>query len=245
VADPSIPLVFFAGLVSFLSPCVLPLVPGYLSYMSGVGPSEEVDHRALRTGAVAAMFVLGFTAVFVALGASATYLGSFLRDQQDALTKIFGVVIIIMGLVFMGVLRVPWLYREARWHPSPKAGALGSVVLGAAFAFGWTPCIGATMGVALAIAAGRGTTGGPAEGAFLLAVYSLGLGIPFILSGLGVSQLAVALKWLRNHTRAVNTASGVLLVIVGVLFFTGDMFRLSIWMQESMTALDLDFWSEI
>jgi cytochrome c-type biogenesis protein len=101
------------------------------------------------------------------------------------------------------------------------------------------------MGVALAMAAGRGTAGGPAEGAFLLAVYSLGLGIPFILSGLGVSRLAVALKWLRNHTRAVNIASGVLLVIVGVLFFTGDMFRLSIWMQESMTALDLDFWSEI
>lgn len=241
-ADPTIPIAFAAGLVSFLSPCVLPLVPGYLSYMSGYGASEE-DRSALRTGLVACTFVLGFTLVFVALGASATYLGSFLREYRDVLTKVGGVLIIAMGLIFMGVIKVPWLYREARFHPSPKAGLWGSVVLGAAFAFGWSPCIGATMGAVLTMAAGRGASGGPTEGAFLLAVYSLGLGVPFILAGLGVSRLTGALRWLRKHTRTVNLVSGVLLVVVGILFLTDQIFQISTWMQDGFTSANLDFWN--
>ena len=245
MADPSAPIAFFAGFVSFLSPCVLPLVPGYLSYMSGVGTSEHGERRALRTTAVATTFVLGFTVVFVALGATATYLGSFLRSNQELLTRIGGGVIIVMGLVFAGLIKVPWLYREARFHPSPRAGVWGSVVLGAAFAFGWSPCIGATMGAVLTMAAGRSTVGGPGEGALLLAAYSLGLGVPFILAGLGVGRLTGALAWLRRHTRTINFASGALLIVVGILFVTGDLFRLSIWMQRTMTALNLDFWSGI
>jgi cytochrome c-type biogenesis protein len=148
-----------------------------------------------------------------------------------------------MGLIFMGVIKVPWLYREARFHPSPKAGLWGSVVLGAAFAFGWSPCIGATMGAVLTMAAGRGTSGGPAEGAFLLAVYSLGLGVPFILAGLGVSRLTGALRWFRKHTRTVNLVSGVLLVVVGLLFLTEQIFQVSTWMQEGFTSANLDFWN--
>jgi cytochrome c-type biogenesis protein len=118
-------------------------------------------------------------------------------------------------------------------------------VLGAAFAFGWTPCIGATMGAVLAMAAGRGTTGGPAEGAFLLAVYSLGLGLPFILAGMGISRLTGAVRLLRTHTRVITIASGGLLIVVGLLFVTGDLFRLSIWMQRGFNSLNLDFWSDI
>lgn len=241
--DPSIPIAFAAGLVSFLSPCVLPLVPGYLSYMSGFGTGVDGRAGAARTGAVATAFVLGFTAVFVALGASATLLGSILSGNRSLLMRVSGVFIILLGLVFMGVERIPWLYREARFHPSPKAGMWGSVLLGSAFAFGWSPCIGATMGAVLTMAAGNASTGGPGEGAFLLGVYSLGLGVPFILAGLGVSKLASAVKWLRVHTRSINLASGALLVVVGVLFVTDRLFEISRWMQQSFTAANLDFWS--
>jgi cytochrome c-type biogenesis protein len=244
MADPSIAVAFWAGLVSFLSPCVLPLVPGYLSYMSGVA-AEAGPRTGMRTAAVAAIFVLGFTAVFVPLGATATLLGSLLRDNQVLLARLGGVVIIVMGLIFMGVLKVPWLYREARLHPTPKAGASGSFLLGAAFAFGWSPCIGPTMGVILTMAAGRGASGGVGEGAMLLGVYSLGLGVPFIIAGLGVSRLTGALGWLRRHVRTINFASGALLVALGVLFVTGDLFRVSIWMQKTFTTLNLDFWADI
>ncbi|HEU4488942.1 MAG TPA: cytochrome c biogenesis protein CcdA, partial [Actinomycetota bacterium] len=134
----------------------------------------------------------------------------------------------------------PWLYRERRFHPTPKAGLYGSVVLGAAFAFGWSPCIGVTMGAALTLAASRNTMG---EGALLLAVYSLGLGVPFILAGLGVARLAGAVSWLRAHTRLLNFAGGALLVIVGLLFVTDRVTELSAWMQRGMTEANLDFWS--
>lgn len=243
MADPTIPIAFIAGLVSFLSPCVLPLVPGYLSYMSGFGIDATGTRRSLKTGAVALTFVAGFTLVFVALGATATLLGSFLRENRELLSQIGGVLIILLGLTFMGVLKVPFLYREARFHPSPKAGFWGSLTLGGAFAFGWSPCIGATMGAVLTMAAGRGLSGGPGEGAFLLAVYSLGLGVPFVLAGVGVSHLTGAMSWLRRRIRTVNLVSGGLLVVVGILFLTDQLFQLSIWMQKTFTALGLDFWT--
>jgi cytochrome c-type biogenesis protein len=241
--DPSVAIVFLAGLVSFLSPCVLPLVPGYLSYMSGLGAAEASVRRSLGTGLAALAFVCGFTAVFVALGATATALGALLAEYRTELSRLGGVVIILMGLVFMGALKAPWLYREARFHPTPRAGLWGSAVLGSAFAFGWTPCIGATMGVALTMAAGRGSEGGPGEGAFLLAVYSLGLGVPFVLAGLGVSRLTSAVAWLRRHVRAVNLASGALLIVVGLLFLTDRLTRLSAWMQRAFVESGLDFWN--
>ena len=243
MADPALPIVFLAGLVSFLSPCVLPLVPGYLSYMSGIGATEVSAHRPLRTGAVALTFVGGFTAVFVALGASATALGSLLVINKADLSRAGGVLIILLGLVFMGALKVPWLYREARFHPSPGAGMWGSVLLGGAFAFGWSPCIGPTMGVALTMAAGRASTGGPAEGAVLLGVYSLGLGVPFVLAGLGVSRLTHVVRWLRARARTVNAVSGALLVAVGVLLVTGRLGELSAWMQQGFATAGLDFWN--
>ena len=245
MADPTIPIAFAAGLISFLSPCVLPLVPGYLSYMSGLGPATDGAARVARTTTAASFFVLGFSAVFVALGATATLLGSLLREYQTELTRIGGVFIIVLGLVFMGALKVPFLYREARFHPTPRAGAWGSLLLGGAFAFGWSPCIGATMGAILTMAAGRGTTGGPAEGAVLLGAYSLGLGVPFILAGLGISHLTGAVKWLRAHTRSVNVVSGSLLVAVGVLFVTGRLFHIAIAMQRLFVDLNLEFLARI
>jgi cytochrome c-type biogenesis protein len=240
--NPTIPIAFLAGLVSFLSPCVLPLVPGYLSYMAGVGSGEDSGTKSLPAAAVAGTFVLGFTLVFVALGATVTVLGSFLKDHQLLFARVGGVLIIALGLVFMGLLRIPFLYREARFHPTPGAGFWGSLVLGGAFAFGWSPCIGATMGAVLLMAAGQSVTGGPGKGALLMAVYSLGLGLPFLLAGVGVSRLTRAVAWLRHHVRTINLVSGALLVGVGILFLTGQLFELSIWMQRAFTAGHLNFW---
>lgn len=234
-ADPSVAIAFAAGIASFLSPCVLPLVPGYLSYMSGLS-TQTVGGRRFPVWLVALSFIGGFTAIFVALGATATLLGSVLRENQALLARIGGAVIIAMGLVFMGAIKAPWLYREARFHPSPNAGMGGSFLLGAAFAFGWSPCIGATLGAVLAMAAGRGAAGGPGEGAFLLAMYSLGLGIPFFAAGLGISRLTRALAWFRRHMRTVNLVSGVLLVAVGLMLLTGRFFQLSIWLQKTFPA---------
>src|SRR5918999_1162648 len=211
--------------------------------MSGYA-SGEPARGAGRSAAVAAAFVAGFTAVFVALGASATLLGSLLRGNRELFTRAGGVFIILLGLVFVGAIKVPWLYREARFHPTPRAGTWGSVLLGAAFAFGWSPCIGATMGLALTMAAaGGGAEGSVAEGAFLLLIYSLGLGLPFVAAGLGISRLTSTMKWLRRHTRTVNVASGVLLIVVGILFVTEQLFQLSLWMQRTLSAMDLDFWN--
>jgi len=240
--DPSAPIAFAAGLLSFLSPCVLPVVPAYLSYMSGVGAAEAADRRPLQTGSVAAAFVAGFSTVFVALGATATALGAILSDYRLDIARAGGVLIVVMGLVFMGAVKIPWLYREARFHPTPGAGLWGSVLLGSAFAFGWSPCIGATLGAVLTMAAGRGAAGGPGEGAFLLAVYSLGLGLPFVAAGFGVARLSGVVAWLRGHARVVNVGSGALLVLVGVAFATDQLFLISIWMQRAMAASGWDLW---
>ena len=242
MADVTIPGAFIAGLLSFLSPCVLPLVPGYLSYMSGVSIAAEDERRPFLTAAVACAFVLGFSAVFVAFGTTATVLGSFLLDNKESLARVSGVLIILMGLVFLGVLKIPLLYREARFHPRPKAGFWGSALLGGAFAFGWTPCIGLTLGAVLLMAAGRSAEGGAGEGALLLAVYSLGLGVPFILAGLGVSQLTRVLGWFRKHMRTVNIVSGLFLIGMGLLFVTNRVFELSAWMQRTFPQLE-NFWT--
>ena len=247
MADPGPLAAFFAGLISFLSPCVLPLVPGYVSYMSGLGAAEgdvSARRRAIDSSRAMSGFVLGFTLIFVALGATATLLGSFLSEYEDVFIRVSGVIIIVLGLVFMGVLKVPFLYREARFHPSAKAGFWGSVTLGAAFAFGWSPCIGATLGPILTMAAGSGD-GGVGRGAGLLAIYSLGLGVPFILAGLGVSHLTGAVKWLRTHTRTITWVGGAFLIGMGVLFLTDQVFRISIWMQRAFDAVGLEELSRI
>jgi cytochrome c-type biogenesis protein len=247
MADPSPIAAFFAGLISFLSPCVLPLVPGYVSYMGGLGAGEvELSSRRRAIDATRAMsgFVLGFTVVFVALGATATLLGEFLSEYEEIFIRVSGVVIIILGLVFLGVLKVPFLYREARFHPTPQAGFWGSTTLGVAFAFGWSPCIGATLGPILTMAAGGGD-GEVAKGAGLLAVYSLGLGVPFILAGLGVSHLTGTVKWLRTHARKIQWVGGLFLIAMGVLFLTDQVFRISIWMQKFFNAIGLEELAQI
>ncbi len=226
MADPTIPIAFGAGVVSFLSPCVLPLVPGYVSYMSGMtAGADDMSPRVktIRATVASLVFVAGFTLVFVPLGATATLLGQALRSYQDEFRIASGIFIILLGLVFMGVIKIRFLQQEARFHPKPGAGLWGAAVLGGAFAFGWSPCIGPILGSVLTLAAGR--QGSALEGAVLLGSYSLGLGVPFILAGLGVTRLTGVVGWLRRHTRRVSLVSGVLLTIVGVLFVTDQLFR--------------------
>lgn len=230
------PIVFLAGIVSFLSPCVLPLVPGYLSYMGGLSMSSPK-----LLGATLG-FVGGFTTIFVALGMSASLIGSFLSVNQTTLTRIAGVLIVLMGLVFLGVVPIPWLYRERRFKPKPSQAISGSYVMGLAFGFGWTPCIGPALAAVLAIAASGQS---PGKGGTLLAIYALGLGLPFIASALGVSRLVGAVSWLRRRQVLLARASGVLLIAVGLLFVFNRVFLASVWLQRAMTAADLDFWSNL
>jgi cytochrome c-type biogenesis protein len=228
-----------AGLVSFLSPCVLPLVPPYLCYMAGVsldqltGSSEvRVARRTVMLSAVA--FVLGFSTVFVALGAAASAIGQLVRQHLDVLSLVGGIVIIVMGLHFLGVFRIPLLYREARVQHEPAAGPIGSYVMGLAFAFGWTPCIGPVLATILAIAGSEATVG---RGAGLLAAYSLGLGIPFLIAGLFAGPFMAFMGRFRRHLGTVEKVMGGLLVITGVLFITGNISQFSYWLLSTFPAL--------
>ena len=233
-----------AGTLSFLSPCVLPLVPPYLCYMAGTSVSElrgETDGTAvltaggLRLRAVlhASIFVLGFSVVFVSLGASATAIGKFLLSWSDILAKVAGVAIIIMGLHFLGVFRLGLLLREARFQAG-GTGIAGSFVMGLAFAFGWTPCIGPILAPILGLAGARETVG---EGAMLLAVYSAGLGIPFVLAALFVGPFMEFLDRFKQHLGRVEQVVGVLLVITGILFLTGGMQAFAYWLLATFPAL--------
>ncbi|MBV2144372.1 cytochrome c biogenesis CcdA family protein [Falsochrobactrum sp. TDYN1] len=234
-----------AGALSFLSPCVLPLVPPYLCYMAGVSVEDfrgdskatiAAAPRQRRSLAFAAFsFVLGFTTVFVALGAGASSIGAFLRMWQQEIAIIAGLVIIVMGLNFLGLLRFSFLSREARFQArNAPASPLGAYVMGLAFAFGWTPCIGPVLGPILTLAGGSSTVG---EGAALLAVYSLGLGIPFLIAALFSGAFMRFLSRFRVHLGKVEKGMGVLLVIAGVLFLTGGMQSFSFWLLETFPAL--------
>jgi cytochrome c-type biogenesis protein len=221
---------FLAGVLSFISPCVLPLIPGYLSFVSGV-TLEEMRGNAdglvtsapapgtRRKAVIASIaFVLGFSLVFISLGASATALGSFLMERLTVLGKIAGVVIILFGLHMMGVLKIGWLYAEKRVQTSRKpAGFFGAMLVGIAFAFGWTPCIGPILAAILAVAAAQESVG---QGVKLLAVYSAGLGVPFIATSLAINQFFAASARIRKYYHSIEIVSGVLLVVVGVLIFT-------------------------
>jgi cytochrome c-type biogenesis protein len=218
---------FFAGVLSFISPCVLPLIPGYLSFVSGVTLEEMRGGGALTAPAAGTRrravissiaFVLGFSLVFVSLGASATALGAYLMARLTMLGKIAGVVIILFGLHMMGVLRIDWLYAEKRVQTARKpAGFFGAMLVGIAFAFGWTPCIGPILAAILAVAAAQESVG---QGVRLLAVYSLGLGVPFILTSLAINKFFAASARIRRHYHAIEVVSGMLLVGVGLLIFT-------------------------
>jgi len=220
---------FIAGILSFISPCVLPLIPGYLSFVSGVtleemrAPEASVpittsDSKRRRAVIMSLAFVLGFSIVFVALGATATAVGTLLMDHIQLLSKIAGAVIILFGLHMMGVLKIGWLYNEKRVQTNKKpAGFFGAILVGIAFAFGWTPCIGPILSAILLVASTQETIG---EGVQLLASYSAGLGVPFIATSLAINQFLAASARIRKHYHTIEVVSGILMVIVGVLIFT-------------------------
>lgn len=232
-----------AGAISFLSPCVLPLVPPYLCYMAGVSVDDFRGNAcvAAKAGARGALiaasvaFVLGFSTVFIALGAGASTIGRLLRVYQEPLAMIAGALIILMGLNFLGVLRIPLLSREARFQSQGKpASAVAAYVMGLAFAFGWTPCIGPVLGPILTLAGGRETV---SEGALLLAAYSLGLGIPFLIAALFSGAFMRFLGRFRVHLGRVEKVIGALLVVAGVFFLTGGVQVMAYWLLENFPAL--------
>ena len=235
-----------AGALSFLSPCVLPLVPPYLCYMAGVSVDDfrgeasgaraaQPARRALL--AASAAFVLGFSTVFIALGAGASTIGGLLRAWQQELAIVAGLLIIVMGLNFLGLIRIPLLSREARFQAGGKpTSAVAAYLMGLAFAFGWTPCIGPVLGPILTLAGGRETVG---EGALLLAAYSLGLGIPFMLAALFSGAFMRFLGRFKVHLGRVEKVMGGLLVVAGVLFLTGGIQAAAFWLLETFPALGM------
>lgn len=243
IGELSYPAAVFAGALSFLSPCVLPLVPPYLCYMAGVSVedlrsgrsarAEPANYRRVLTSA--AVFVLGFSTVFILLGAGASSAGRLLRQNLDWLGIVAGLAIIVMGLNFLGVFRISLLSREARFRAPDKPRSLfGAYLMGLAFAFGWTPCIGPVLGAILGLAGTRDTVG---EGAAMLAFYSAGLGIPFLLAAAFSGAFLSAMTRFRSQFGRIEKAMGGLLVITGILFLTGGMQSLSFWILETFPAL--------
>lgn len=229
---------FGAGLVSFLSPCVLPLVPGYLSAVSGVNV-VELDRPHWRGVVLPALvFIAAFSAVFILFGLAATGIGDVLRSNQETLTEIGGVLIIAMGLLFVASALLPRLNRE--WHVDAliaRAGHGSPVIAGLAFAIAWSPCVGPTLASILTLAAVEQT---PGEGAFLLAVYSAGLGVPFLATAIAFSRMTTAFAFVKRHYGTVIAAGGVILIGMGILFVTGEFFRLNIEAQKLTSELGLN-----
>ena len=228
---------FAAGVISFLSPCVLPLVPGYVSFVAGSSLEDMRDGAAprLQSLTLATTFVLGFTVVFVALGASATALGNLLLSYRYELGIVAGVVVLLFGLHMLGVTPLRLMERDARFHLDLTGGrTLSAFLLGLAFAFGWTPCIGPVLGAILTLSA---STADVAEGSLLLAVYSLGLGLPFLLAALFTGTLLARLKALGRVGRNLQRAAGGLLVAMGLLMVTGQLEVVAYWLLETFPAL--------
>ena len=241
-------IAFLAGLISFLSPCVLPIIPSYLSYITGMSVKELSETGAskirFRVGLHAGLFILGFSLVFMVMGASATALGQFFLEHQRWFRRAGGVLILFFGLGVSGILKIPFLSRERRLsltrHPS---GFLGSVLIGAVFAFGWSPCVGPILASILVLA---GTSEGLSRGLLLLACYSLGLGVPFFLAAIATGHFLSAAKALQRHLAAIERASGVLLIGIGLLLLTGLFTRVTASLNRWMapTADTLIHWEE-
>ncbi|WP_066582274.1 cytochrome c biogenesis CcdA family protein [Cellulomonas timonensis] len=259
----AVPVALVAGFVAFASPCVLPLVPGYLGYLGGMSgatvaspgaprvlaplgqpgsparptgasalPAPAVDRRRLLAGV--ALFIAGFTFVFVALGVLAGSIGAVLQDGQGWITRVLGVVVILMGLAFMGF--VPFLQQDRRPHLSPRAGLWGAPLLGLVFGLGWTPCIGPTLVAITALSLDGGSAG---RGAVLSVAFCLGLGLPFLLLALGATRSRRALDFLRRHRLAVMRIGGGLLVVLGIALATGLWASWAVWLQGLLTGSDL------
>jgi cytochrome c-type biogenesis protein len=240
---------FIAGVLSFISPCVLPLIPGYLSFISGVSLEEMRGMQPVAAGAgvgtmtvatgvssaakrqvivTSLFFILGFSLVFVSLGASATYLGQFLMERLTIFGKIAGVLLIIFGLHTIGVFKIPFLLNEARVQANTKpASMVGAVIVGISFAFGWTPCIGPILSAILLVAAQQESVN---QGIVLLSIYSLGLAIPFLLTAIAINQFFAAFKKIRRHYHTIEIVSGLLMIVIGVLIFTNRFTIIAQWL---------------
>jgi len=232
-----------AGIVSFLSPCVLPIVPGYLSAVSGLTAAELEDASWRKVLVPSLIFCASFSAVFILLGMGATKIGSLLSDHREVLDKVAAALIIAMGVLFVASFFVTRLNRE--WHVDAlmqRAGKGGPLVAGAAFAFAWTPCIGPTLGAILSAAS---LTDSAARGALLLAVYSAGLAIPFLLTALAFNRMTTAFAAVKRHYGLIIAIGGVILIVMGVLIWTGELYRINIEIQNWMSRSGLDFWSSV
>ena len=211
-----------AGVLTFLSPCVLPLIPGYIAFMTGMSSSELMseDRKISAILLPALLFVAGFSIVFVALGASASAVGSFLSEHQKTFEIVAGAVIMLLGFFMLGIVKVPWLYGEARFEmqKAKKFGVFAALVMGMAFAFGWSPCVGPILGSILMMAANSAEVG---HGALLLGIYSLGMGVPFVLVALLLGRVKPLLNWLNRHALVINRVAGAILMVLGLLIITG------------------------
>ena len=243
--DTTVVAAFAVGFVSFISPCVLPLVPGYLSAVSGVSVVElqRGERSLLKVLLPAIVFCLSFTVVFIALGMTATGLGSTLRDGRGTLDKVAGAVIIVLGVLFVVTPFVPKLNRE--WRPDAlmsRAGSGGPLIAGAAFAFAWTPCVGPTLGTILTAASVQDTV---SDGAVLLLFYSAGLAVPFLITAIAFTRATAAFRWLRDRYLIITAVSGAVLIAMGILLFTGELTRLNLEAQQALDGLGLDFFYEL
>jgi cytochrome c-type biogenesis protein len=242
VESPSLVLAFAAGFISFISPCVLPLVPGYLAAVTGQAP-REAGRLTAQTLLRSLIFVATFSAIFILLGLSATAVGSFLFAHKPTLNRVAGALIVALGVVFVASVFVPRLNRE--WRPTAlveRAGRGGPVVAGAAFAVAWTPCVGPTLGAILGLAS---TSQGTGRGALLLAVYSLGLALPFLLSALGFQAAQRTFAFFKRHYAAIQASAGVVLIVMGLLVFSGELFRLNIEIQQGLDQLGLNLFQSV
>lgn len=234
---PAMLVALTAGVISFLSPCVLPIVPPYLAYMSGVSMNDiQGDGAGRRRATVAALFfVLGLSTVFLFLGFTASAFGAFFLQNQDVFARISGGVVIVFGLHFLGVFRISILDREARLDTGDSGGsAFGAYVLGLAFAFGWTPCIGPQLGAILSLAASEASV---TRGTLLLGIYAAGLGIPFLLAAMFLTRAMGVMNRIKKHMKTIERAMGVLLLVVGVALVTGAFSTFSWWLLETFPAL--------
>ena len=238
VAEPGWAVAFGAGLVSFLSPCVAPLAPGYLAYIAGTsaqGGANSRQKNAAHILSTSLLFMLGFTLIFVMLGTSVSFVTGFVQEHRQTLDQVAGATMIALGLLIAGLVRLPLLYQERRLHISEQAlGPAAPVLLGMVFAFAWTPCVSPILGSILLYASTAETAG---RGGLLLFVYSLGFGIPFILAGLGLASALRVVSWARRHYGVINVISGAVLAAVGVLLLTGQWASLNLWTEKIYNAV--------